>query len=141
MTPSRRSILTFAIGAIFIILSPPLAIAQSAGSTALPARSNSDGGVQVVVKPKIIAAGSAWEFDVTMSTHTTPLTNDLSKTAVLIDGGGRRYQPLSWQGDPPGGHHRKGVLRFPEPATQAKSFEIQIQGVGVSTRVFQWTMR
>jgi len=142
MIPSRRSILTFAIGAISIILAPPLANAQSADGAALPARSNSDGGVQIVVKPKSIAPGAPWDFDVAMNTHTKPLTDDLNKAAVLIDGSGQRHQPISWQGDPPGGHHRKGFLRFPAPPTQIESFEIQILGVGgVNTRVFQWTMK
>ena len=139
MTLSRRSILTIAIGVFSIALAPPLAIAQSAGS--LPARSNSDGGVQVVVKPKNIAAGAPWEFDVAMNTHIKPLTADPGKAAVLIDGSGRRYQPIGWQGDPPGGHHRKGVLRFPAPAAQTSSFEVQIEGIGgVPKRVFKWTM-
>jgi hypothetical protein len=136
MNISRRSIVTLAIGAI--IFAPPLAIAQSA----LPARSNDAGGVRVVVKPKSIAPDARWDFDVAMDTHVKPLVDDLTKTAVLIDAAGRRYQPVSWQGDAPGGHHRNGVLRFPAPAGQTTSFEIQIQGMGgVNTRVFQWTMK
>jgi hypothetical protein len=68
------------------------------------------------------------------------LGEDLTKAAVLVDGAGRRYTPVAWQGDPPGGHHRKGILRFPAPPEPAKSFELQMQGIGgVSQRVFQWT--
>lgn len=142
MNTFQRSIAAFAIGTIPFIIAATLAAAQPAGSAALPARSNDAGGVRIVVKPKSIGAASAWEFDVTMDTHTKPLTDDLSKVAALIDGGGHRYTALSWQGDPPGGHHRKGILRFPALGEQTKSFELQIQGVGdVSTRVFQWTMK
>jgi len=105
-------------------------------------RSNDAGGVRVVVTPKAIIAKADWEFTVTMDTHTKPLDDDLTKTAVLVDDGGRKYMPLSWQGDKPGGHHRKGVLRFPPPAEQIKSFELQIQGLGgESKRTFQWTMK
>jgi hypothetical protein len=112
-----------------------LALAQT-----LAARTSDAGGVRVVVKPKSVAAGAAWEFEVVMDTHVKPLDDDLTKTAVLVDDGGRRYGPAAWQGDKPGGHHRKGVLRFPAPSEQVKSFELRIQGLGgVPTRAFQWT--
>ncbi len=138
MNISRRSIFTLAIGGVSVVFASPLAIAQSS----LPARSNGAGGVHVVVKPKSIVASAPWEFDVAIDTHSKPLTDDLTKTAVLIDGAGQRYQPVSWQGDPPGGHHRKGVLRFPAPAEQAASFEIQFEGMGgANIRVFRWTMK
>lgn len=125
-----------------LALSAPMAMAQAAGAPALAAVSNESGGIRVVVKPKTVAAGSAWEFEVTMDTHTKPLDSDLTKTAVLVDDGGRQYIPLSWQGDKPGSHHRKGILRFPAPTEQIKSFELRIQGLGgEGKRVFQWTMK
>jgi hypothetical protein len=139
MIPSRRSILTIAVGVFSVVLARSLANGQSAGS--LPARSSRDGGVQVVVKPKNIAAGAPWEFELAMNTHIKPLSSDPAKAAVLIDGNGRRYEPIAWQGDPPGGHHRKGILRFPAPTAQTKSFEVQLEGIGgVPKRVFKWTM-
>ena len=60
-------------------------MAQPAGLPALAAVSNDTGGVRVVVKPKSVAAGSVWEFDVTMETHTKPLDSDLTKAAVIVD--------------------------------------------------------
>jgi hypothetical protein len=141
MKPSRQLSIALAVTVLALCLAP-LAMAQSAGAPALAAVSNDAGGVRVVIKPKAIAAGSVWEFDVTMDTHSKPLDSDLTKTAVIVDDGGRRYVPLSWQGDPPGGHHRKGVLRFPAPSEQIKSFELQIQGLGgESKRAFQWTIK
>ena len=120
----------------------PPTIAQPAGPLTLTAQSNDAGGVRVNVKPKDVSAGSVWEFEVTMDTHIKPLDDDLTKAALLLDDGGRRYVPLAWQGDPPGGHHRKGVLRFAAPTEQIKSFELQIQGLGgENKRVFQWTMK
>jgi hypothetical protein len=117
-------------------------MAQSGGAAKLAAVSNDAGGVRIVVTPKAVAAKSPWEFDVVMDTHTTPLNDDLTKTAVLVVDGGQKYTPLTWQGDKPGGHHRKGVLRFPAPGEQVKSFELQIQGSGTETkRVFKWTMK
>ena len=142
MNVSRRMVVTFGVSAIATIVAAPLAVAQSAGSAALPARTNDAGGVRVVITPKAVTAKSDWEFTVTMDTHTKPLDDDLTKTAVLLDDGGRKYMPLSWQGDKPGGHHRKGVLRFPAPSGKIETFELQIQGLGgESKRVFQWTMK
>lgn len=136
----RSSIALMAL--LFSIFAAPSAMAQSTGRPALAAVSNDAGGVRVVVKPTNVAAGAAWEFEIVMDTHTKPLDDDLTKTAVLVDGGGRRYAPLAWQGDKPGGHHRKGILRFPAPSEQVKSFELQIQGLGAAgKRVFQWTMK
>ncbi len=77
-----------------------------------------------------------------MDTHTTPLNADLTKAAVLLDGNQQRYAATAWAGDPPGGHHRKGVLRFPAPAGEIKSFEVQMEGVGgPAKRVFQWVAK
>lgn len=141
MKPSRRLAIVLAVTALSVCVAP-LAMAQSAGAPALAAVSNNAGGVLVNIKPKGVVVGSALEFEVVMDTHTKPLDADLTKTAVLVDDSGRRYMPQSWQGDPPGGHHRKGVLRFPAPNEQIKSFQLQIQNLGgVNKRVFQWTMK
>lgn len=95
----------------------------------------------MVVTPKALGQDVAvWEFNVVVDTHIKPLSNDLANAAVLLDEAGRRYVPVAWQGDPPGGHHRKGVLQFSPPAEMPKSIELQINGVGgVATRSFRWT--
>jgi hypothetical protein len=141
MNLSRRSAIALAATVLALGVAP-LPMTRSAAAAEFAARSNDMGGVRVVVTPKTVAGKSDWEFAVTMDTHTKPLDDDLTKTAVLVDDGGRRYLPLSWQGDQPGGHHRKGVLRFPAPSEQVKSFELQIQGSGgENKRVFHWTMK
>ena len=141
MNLSRRSAIALAATVLALCVAP-LAMAQSANAAEFATRSNDMGGVRVVVTPKAVAAKSDWEFDVVMDTHTKPLDDDLTKTAVLVVDGGQKYTPLAWQGDKPGGHHRKGVLRFPAPSEQIKSFELQIQGSGAENkRVFQWTMK
>ena len=141
MNLSRRPAIILAATVLALCVAP-LAMAQLAGAAEFAARSNDMGGVRVVITPRAVTAKSDWEFAVTMDTHTKPLDDDLTKTALLVDDGGRKYMPLSWQGDKPGGHHRKGVLRFPAPTEQIKSFELQIQGSGgEDKRVFQWTMK
>lgn len=138
----KRSKQLAIVATVLALWIAPLPTAQAAGPSALAPVTNDAGGVRVVVKPKPISAGSVWEFEVTMDTHTKPLDSDLTKAAVIVDDGGRNYIPLAWQGDPPGGHHRKGVLRFSAPSEPIKSFELQIQGLGgESKRTFQWTTK
>jgi len=134
----RSSLIALTVGAAAVIAASS-AFAQTGAGARLAARSSDAGGVRVVVKPTSIAAGSAWEFEVTMDTHTKPLNEDLTKVAVLLDESQQRYAPSEWRGDPPGGHHRKGVLRFPAPTGQPKSFEVHIESLGgPGKRVFQW---
>ena len=109
----------------------------------LPARNSDAAGVRVAVTPKTVSAGAAtWEFAVVMDTHTKPLNDDMARAAVLIDDAGRRHEPRAWQGDPPGGHHRKGMLQFAAPAGQPVSIELQISGIGGSgIRSFRWKLK
>ena len=111
----------------------------SAASTFQP-RTNDGAGVRVVVTPRVPAAGATtWEFDVTLDTHTKPLNDDLVAVSALVDEQGRSTSPSSWQGDPPGGHHRKGILKFAAPAGNPTTFELQMNGVGgVNLRTFRW---
>jgi len=104
------------------------------------ARSNDTAGVSIVIKPKPIEPSTTvWEFDVTMNTHVKPLTEDLTAVSVLIENKGQRIKPIAWQGDKPGGHHRRGVLQFPAPAGTPATFELQMTSVGgVDLRTFRW---
>ena len=117
--------------------------APSSAAPALAARNSDEAGVRVVVTPKALGPSVAvWEFNIVMDTHTKPLDDNLAQVAVLVDGAGRRYVPVAWQGDPPGGHHRKGVLQFSAPAEMPKSVELQINGVGgVGIRTFRWELK
>jgi hypothetical protein len=82
-----------------------------------------------------------WDFDVSLETHTHALSDGLENSSVLI-ADGKKYKPLSWDGSPPGGHHRKGTLHFksidPLPAT----VELQIRLIGdPSPRSFKWQLK
>ena len=114
----------------------------ASSAAALVARTSDAGGVRVVVTPKPFGpSATVWEFEVVMDTHSETLSADLVQAAVLVDDNGRRYSPLAWQGDPPGGHHRKGTLRFPLPAGKPKAVELQIKGVGgAGERMFRWDL-
>jgi hypothetical protein len=113
-----------------LLLLTMAASVPSATAASLESRKSNAAGVQVVVTPKPFdKAASSWDFDVVMDTHSKPLNDDLVRASELI-ADGRTYAPLGWQGDKPGGHHRKGVLRFPRPAEPPKVVEVQITGIG-----------
>lgn len=99
-------------------------------------------GVKVTATPQNLAQeAQTWEFEITLETHTQTLGDDLTKSSTLI-AGGEQYAPSGWEGAPPGGHHRKGLLRFKAIVPQPPSVELRILRVGESsTRNFKWMLK
>ena len=54
-------------------------------------------------------------------TSSVDLDMDILTSIVLLDSAGEEVSPVSWDGDPPEGHHRTGTLSFaalnPKPET------------------------
>ena len=89
----------------------------------------------------IPSEAKTWDFEVTLETHTKALGDDLVKSSMLI-ADGKQYTPLDWEGAPPGGHHRKGLLRFKAITPQPRSMELQIRLTGdTSPRSFKWLLK
>ena len=108
---------------------------------ALPTQTSSQSGVTVKITPRTLAAGT-WEFEVVFDTHSQELTDDLGKTAVLVSDGRTSHSPVKWQGDPPGGHHRKGVLEFKPVSPMPAAIELQIKRNGeTAPRLFRWKLK
>ncbi len=112
---------------------------QAAG---LETQTNREGSVTVKVTPMNISPGAkTWDFEITLTTHTVSLDQDMGSAALLVIGSGRPRPPLTWEGDPPGGHHRKGVLRFQSQPTMPQFVELHLSGIGdVGQRVFRWRL-
>ena len=108
----------------------------------LEPKTNNEGGTQVVIQPlDRLEATTAWGFEITLDTHAGDLGDDLTQVSELRDGAGNRYQPLAWEGNAPGGHHRKGVLRFQPIVPRPASIMLILRGVsGISERTFIWTL-
>lgn len=119
-----------------------LAVTQAVPATDLATLTNSEAAVTVEVTPMNISPeAESWDFEISLSTHSVALDQDMRHVAVLIDTAGAPRQPLSWDGDPPGGHHRKGVLRFQPLAGTPEFLDLRIKGIGgVSERVFRWRL-
>lgn len=117
-----------------------MALVVALGAAAAAPQTSSQGGVVVRVTPGRLAPDAAtWDFEVVFETHTAPLAGDPAQFAVLLDPQGRVHAPLRWDGDPPGGHHRKGVLRFKVLQPAPASVTLKIRGIGgVPERAFTW---
>lgn len=117
-------------------------IAAGSASAAQGLTTLSAGGSGVTIKatPRALAGGS-WEFDVVFDTHSQELKDDLMKSASLI-AGGKAHTPAGWKGDPPGGHHRKGVVRFDGVGPGPRDIELRITRPGEpKPRSFHWQLK
>jgi len=110
-------------------------------ASAYQAQSNNQNSVRVDVRPVQLLPGRPAKFEIRMNTHSGDLSQDLVAVCSLKDSSGREYRPTSWDGSPPGGHHRSGVLEFPELGDAARSITLVIREVAdVPERVFNWSI-
>jgi len=118
-----------------------LAVTPVAASAAtLVQQTSSDRGVTVRATPRDLSPkAKIWEFEIVLETHSQDLSDDLKAVSWIIGEGGGRMAPTAWEGDPPGGHHRKGVLRFTSMAPLPEIVELRIMRPGEgSPRSFRW---
>jgi len=97
---------------------------------------NNEDGVEVSITPKSLSDDS-WDFEVILNTHTVDLSYDLVETSVLVGENGNTYKAQAWEGDPPGGHHREGVLKFNGIDPRQENIELRIK-LGDKERNFKW---
>jgi hypothetical protein len=116
--------------------------AIAASAELVTQKSNRD-GVTIAVTPINVGANAkVWDFKVVLDTHSQDLSDDLAKSAVLVDGKGREREPLAWRGAPPGGHHREGVLSFPAFEPLPEVIELRVMRPGESElRLLRWQLR
>lgn len=116
-------------------------ITMAADASAYKTKSNKKNSVRVDVRPVQLLSGKPAKFEIRMNTHSGDLGQDLIAVCTLKDNSGREYQPVNWDGSPPGGHHRSGVLEFSELGEGVESITLVIREVAnVSERVFNWAV-
>ena len=103
-------------------------------------KTSAEGAITVTVTPKSLTGG-VWNFEISLSTHSVELNEDLTTAAVLIDESGKEFKPISWEGDGPGGHHRKGVLKFGPILPLPKSITLKIDQADGNGRAFTWQIQ
>src|SRR3972149_9995528 len=96
---------------------------------------NNEDAVEVSVTPKTLS-DEFWTFEVMLNTHSIELSYDLAQASALIDEKGSRYKAVTWEGDPPGGHHREGVLKFSGIYPRQENIELRIK-LGDKERSFK----
>jgi len=95
------------------------------------------GDVTVSVLP--IGSGSQFNFQMELDTHFIELSYKLEDQSYLVSDVGEVIKPLRWEGDPPVGHHRKGVLIFPAFNSTPKGVTLYIEGVEGNKLEFSFT--
>lgn len=124
------------------VLLSALAIAsgQVAAQSLSPQTTNQN-AVTVKATPKALP-GNGWEFELVYDTHSQELKDDVAGSAALIGADGALIAPVAWKGDPPSGHHRKGVLRFDPVKPQPEVLELRITRAGEpAPRNFKWKLK
>ena len=117
-------------------------IAIASDANAYERISNRENRVRVDVVPVQLEFGKSAKFEIRMNTHSGDLSQDLVSVSTLKDDNGREYRPVDWQGAPPGGHHRTGVLEFPALNGNTKSVTLVIRDVAnVPERIYKWNLK
>ena len=99
------------------------------------------GEVDVTVTPEVLIAGQPPRFKLEFNTHSVELDFDIEKITRLSDDRRKDYGQPTWEGSPPGGHHREGKLSFTDNLTETKSVTLSFSGVaGISNREFIWQL-
>ena len=125
------------------LLGAAMLFGPTAFAADLASQSSESGGVTISVKPVDVSAGAAtWSFQVSLSTQSQDLGDDLVRTAFILNRAGKKNEsPTGWEGDAPGGRNRKGVLRFKPLAPLPAAIELRIQRAGEKApRVFRWDL-
>ena len=100
------------------------------------------GEVKYIITPKNINSDiRTWDFEIILDTHTGSLDQDLVSIIRIVDNKGIEYQANKWVGDPPGGHHREGILEFSPITPYPSSIELKIQTTDTTKETtFRWNI-
>lgn len=99
--------------------------------------------VMYKVTPKNLSrSSSSWDFEIVLDTHAGSLDQDLQSQVHLTDEKDREYPVAKWEGDPPGGHHREGVLKFESLGSDVASITLKINpGENTAETSFTWEVK
>ncbi len=111
---------------------------NNAGGNNLVTQSKNAGTVNISITPTL--NNSQYEFNIELNTHSVELNYDLVATSFLTNESGQTIKPSSWEGDGPGGHHRKGQLFFLPFPSKPKALNLTISGIGGEGINFRWKL-
>lgn len=128
-----QKVIIFSLGVIVISTALYYVISKIASSrveqTILQTQTITVGPVTYKVTPKKVVSNSdTWDFEVSLDTHTGSLDQDLVALVRLVDDKGNKYKAIKWEGTPPGGHHREGVLSFNAISPKPNNVSLIVKG-------------
>ena len=104
----------------------------------LSRKTDVQGGISFEATPLEFSFSGPLKIEIRIDTHSGSLDFDLAKISNIEDNLGNKYQPLKWEGPPPGGHHISGVLFSPQLDGKAKKIKLTIQDAYL--RIFEWNL-
>lgn len=79
------------------------------------------------------------DFKISMTAHSGELSHDMARAGVFEDEDGTVHLPVSWEGDPPGGKKREGILHFGTFTPSPKKVDFTLLDIGsIKERKFSW---
>lgn len=135
----KNLLMSLAVAATFAL---PYATEGMAAEMGFVPQTSDQREIKVTATPRGLShQAKTWDFEVVLESHTQALNDDLAKSSILI-AEGKQYLPLRWEGAPPGGHHRKGVLHFKTIVPQPRALELQVRLAGDGApRSFRWQLK
>ncbi len=135
-------LLVFAVSLVAIFRpSPPVESSATSEVEKYAPQENSGGEVDITVTPLSLAVGVKPQFEIEFNTHSVELDFDIEKLASLSDDKNNLYANPTWEGSPPGGHHRSGKLTFGDSLKDTSSVTLVLRDIsGVSERKFIWQL-
>lgn len=98
-----------------------------------------ENNVVIVIKPEVLRVYETPRFEIEFSTHSVNLDFEVSQISKIADDKGNEYKNSVWEGSPPGGHHRTGILTFNETLKESSGIQLIMQDdTGIGKRIFKW---
>lgn len=103
----------------------------------LAPRTVNAGSVEVTITPvRVDDSGAA--FQIKFDTHSGDLGLDVPAASRLVVDG-KEWGGANWVGDPPGGHHRQGELRFKAGGRAQGEVRLTLSGLPAAVEA-SWTL-
>ena len=99
------------------------------------------GTVTLEITPQVLSPGKQPIFSIVFDTHSVDLDFDIAAAALLTDANSASYGAAIWNGNPPGGHHRKGILTFTKILKDtADVATLTLSDIAERDWKFRWTL-
>jgi len=142
MSDKKFIFLVIILFLIFILVSSLSSLRpdRNASSIAFSPQTNSEGEVDIKVTPVTLIPNQKPSFKISFDTHSVELDSDIPQNSVLTDNNNSFSNP-SWEGSPPGGHHRSGILTFNKPLKKTESISLVLKNISnIQERKFTWNL-